>query len=470
MQGSIPSTAQLPVFHPATKVKAQLDAVQADNTSYFLHQPHFAKLATSSIFSQLEPQLLKIDISAECAQLEQSDYLEVTFPAVGVADLLGQHAGDYFAQVLAINAFGGGEAPHPAHVVAIDIIGNKYEVLIDQQGQLTLPEEGTGLFSMLSAITLMYDKSQILNGMGLESLQAHGAQSGFLYVLPPSQFMQSYSVKVATSHLDDHFSRQVDSIRSINIEPEGSYDIQPDTISALVKMSYTAVDLQKDLLVGDDLNISFENGFNNFALLPEGVVFLHQQFAEGVSLGLPEQAEYFNRVNNEHFEGIDLALVAANEHDFEVIDGWSDNGDFASHFHAALAPQLPDFIDYSDNITLEDQSMNHINTLSFYDSDDDAIENNEGVVVNELKTMAIDASFSPLMAQDIFSSVLPKGLGSEEVNLATLLPEAQIELHASMHSDAGSQLSDIEYTQGITNPFMFQDMPLMIDGGKIDTE
>lgn len=577
----------LPQILPAQGIMVN-QAVQAPEFKEFqLNNVKFAQLMGAEQLKNILPDLVAINIQEELNLLEQNDYLEVTFPIVGIADLLPNQLASQgvMGQVFAINGFAGGQSPLPEHIVAIDIVGNKYEILLDPNGAVTLPEEGSGLFSLLSAVTLMYSKKQLLDGHGLENVSQHGVEPGALYLLPPQELIGPYDAKICVSHLNENNQRIVSSLRDIHFTPEGVNDqsgelsvhvspfedsfqssfllevngnidhkllrapmslnvsianiqnagyaldqdgfdqsgwqqnteynnvfskeigLHVDTLSHLLGQSYTLIDMQKDFLGGDNFGLSQQNGYNDFVLQPEGLIFFHEKFVEGLVFGQVPASEFFDRVEPEHFNGIDFSSIATDEHDFSVLqsmvdpldgfniadlkpylssesnDEWSSlftinanglSGDQLPNAYAYLQSDQvidskPSLIDSSEiQLHLSEQAMNSINTISFYDPENFKSEPNEvtqGNVMNSANFEArhLDAGFSPLLAEDVFSASLPDMPHSQErIDLDALLPGVEVQLHASIHSSASSQLSDIEYNQGITNPFMFEEMPLMI--------
>lgn len=156
---------------------------------YQLAGPKFASLATQADFERFKEHLIAINIHDEIMALKDNAQLEVTVPVTGLLDLEPnsqfQKMAVSFPTVIAINGLGAGTYPQADHVMATDIVGNRYEILVDEKGRITLPEEGTGLFTLISHLTFIYSDAQITRGAGLSLLSTKDCHKNTLYLLPP---------------------------------------------------------------------------------------------------------------------------------------------------------------------------------------------------------------------------------------------------------------------------------------------
>lgn len=192
-----------------------------------LHQPKFMALGTAEDFTALSDQLISIDVQSLLDSLGEDSSFEVTLPMTGMADFLSnpiaQGMPQQFPSVIALNGFGadssGSEGfPRPHYVMVTDIVGNEYEVLVDANGQIEIPEQGMGLFSMLSSITLIYSVEQVLEGSGFSSLQEAGAEPGMVYLLAPPGTESQFSPTLRVSHLNEQWQREIDVEQKVSVE------------------------------------------------------------------------------------------------------------------------------------------------------------------------------------------------------------------------------------------------------------
>ena len=160
------------------KIASNLQVVEGiastEITAQFnVHQAKFAALANSQEFEAIKENLIEIDIESALNFLNEESHLEVTVPMIGMCDLLGgdavwENLAQPFATVMAINGYGAqldasasNHFPRADYVLATDILGNQYEVVVGPQGQIELPEDGLGLFSILSDLTFMFSYEQV---------------------------------------------------------------------------------------------------------------------------------------------------------------------------------------------------------------------------------------------------------------------------------------------------------------------
>jgi len=217
----------IPEFLETKSIEVTALADTSFSNSFNVQAQHFAQLASGEALNTLMPNLIKVYIGDELNMMSAEHQLEISVPVLGLTDLLpnnGLHVSDLqFAAPMAINGWGAPEDSvdmsylYPEHILATDIVGNQYEIIIDEHGQIQLPSEGTGLFSMLSYLTFMYGDWQVKQGHGLGSVSEFGAEPEFLYLLPPAS-TKSFEPKIALTQLDENYSRVVDTIRSIKVD------------------------------------------------------------------------------------------------------------------------------------------------------------------------------------------------------------------------------------------------------------
>ncbi len=244
----------MPKFLETTNVEVPVFTETNLSMGFNVQSEHFAQLADSQTLTATMPNLIKVFIGDELDMMSSEHQLEISVPMVGLTDLLPNHSLHIselqFAAPVAINGWGAPEVPldasylYPEYILATDIVGNQYEVLIDEQGAIQLPAEGTGLFSMLSYLTFIYGDWQVKQGHGLTDVTKTGVEVGYLYFLPPST-NKSFEPKIALTHLDENHSKIVDTLRSIQVEFSHNSAIADISLS-LTKENDHQVDVSLD--------------------------------------------------------------------------------------------------------------------------------------------------------------------------------------------------------------------------------
>ncbi len=220
-----------------TDIKTTTEAVKFVNTvhadavtdQYKINQTKFASLSDAQDFEQLKHNFIEIDIEPLMEQLGDASYFEVTVPMTGMTDFLSTDPSllampQQFPTIMAINGFGASSKPGDMHypkpyfLLAKDLVGNEYELLVDEQGHVEIPEQGLGLFSMLQSLTFIYSFEQVTQGKGLVSLEEFGAQAGKIYLLPPPDLESGFLTRLGVSHLDDYLRREVDYEMKVPVE------------------------------------------------------------------------------------------------------------------------------------------------------------------------------------------------------------------------------------------------------------
>lgn len=238
-----------------------------------LNQGKFAQLADEQDFASLKDGLIEIDITALLENLDDGGYFEVTLPITGMTDFLAQEGlypdmPQQFPSVMAINGFGAsGEAGafhKPYFIMVKDIVGNEYEVLVTQSGQIEVPEQGVGLFSMLQSMTFIYSKEQILEGSGLANLESVGAHEGMLYLLPPPGLEAGFTPKVGISYLDDFMQRYVEFEMKVPIEAylpemETNTNVEVKQVSDTLDMLHLDISGKKNPFKPVKLHVEMES-------------------------------------------------------------------------------------------------------------------------------------------------------------------------------------------------------------------
>lgn len=196
--------------------------------SYDLYNSSLARLATKDILPQLAPHWIEIPIDEEIALLDDNHVLEVSVPILNLCDLLPN---SYFsgpplaAKVIGFNGYAAKgnhrlieNFPIADFILVTDIAGNQYELIINKEGKLELPNEGIGLFSIPAQITFIFSEKQVKRGTGLDDCQAQGLEKNKLYIYPPDHACQDFSMHITVSHLTSLNKRVVDTIRKVGVE------------------------------------------------------------------------------------------------------------------------------------------------------------------------------------------------------------------------------------------------------------
>jgi hypothetical protein len=257
-----------------------------------------------------------------------------------------------------------------------DIVGNQYEILLEE-GKAILPEEGTGLFSLISHITFFYSPEQIDK----------------LYILAPAETKSDFRFHITVSHFNANNARRVGAIRQFRIEYQdlhiahdqkivkaeplgdeypGLYQIKmgimllapflvnkqltatirlqengetkedpflhgwqvrqdntpiltkrfglsAKTLNQLVKMLYTPYDLVTEYLSGDAFTLSQAKGYNHFLLRRESFQAFYKRLIDDLINQKLSGEFLFERVSLSQLESLDLKAFTLDEHDSIVM-------------------------------------------------------------------------------------------------------------------------------------------------------
>lgn len=214
----------VPTIFPTLNLQSMICHSNVLSEQFGLFQGRFGQLATMQEQTSLMPSCLAIDIGHEMQVIQDFNSLEITVPVMGMTDLLEKTNTQkrHFACPISVNGFcakNNKEARYyalPEFVMMTDLMGNQYEVIVNHDGSLELPQEGTGLFSLINAITFIYSYQQVYQGKGLEQLH-HPMMSQKILLLPPQENMEEFNVRVTLSHINERHQRIVDTIRTIRV-------------------------------------------------------------------------------------------------------------------------------------------------------------------------------------------------------------------------------------------------------------
>lgn len=327
----------------------------SDTSAHALNQPNFLSLSNPTELQSLveHGKAFELSIQPEVEHLLQmrseghDGYLNITLPMVGVTDYLnseGAHTAEQaFGSVLGLNQFlADSQQPHfsrPDFILAKDIIGNQYEILIEPDGKVAIPEDGTGKFSLLSEVTLMYSLDQVLEGRGLAD--AAPQLANHLYLLPPVGFQGKYAPVISVSETQEDFSEKMLSSRKVPILLESeSHDMPILTESSLHQVSkflFSEYDFTKAILSGDELGVKHTNGLNDFGLSPEAIGVYYDLWLHGVVTHQISPDEFLSRVNFQELLDMpnlgDLGLSAIEQTHLEAMLHNLKAGDFSGFHH-----------------------------------------------------------------------------------------------------------------------------------------
>ncbi len=214
----------VPTIFPTVNLNANVCYPSTQSVGFDLHQPQFASIATQERLRALRPLCLEIDISQELKAMTKDSALEISVPIMGMTDLLQKphfNNARHFACPLMINHFCAKQLsqdnyPKPEFVLATDITGNQYEFIVNLDGSMDLPADGTGLFTLLSSITFIYSYQQVIDGFGLAPYDDEAVNK--LLLLPPELNMIPFNVRTCVTHINERHQRIVDTLRTIHIQ------------------------------------------------------------------------------------------------------------------------------------------------------------------------------------------------------------------------------------------------------------
>ena len=196
--------------------------------AFDLYENSFARLATKDILGVLAPHWIEISIDEEMALLDEEHQLEVSVPVLNLCDLLPNaffSGPPLAAKVIGINGYAAKGAhrlidnfPLADFCLVTDIAGNQYEILLNKEGKIEMPEEGVGLFSIPSELTFIFSERQVKRGQGLDDCQSQGLEKNKLYIFPPNHTCQNFSMHISVSHFNTNGKRVVDTIRKVAID------------------------------------------------------------------------------------------------------------------------------------------------------------------------------------------------------------------------------------------------------------
>lgn len=197
---------------------------------FAINHEKFAHLATPAEFEQLKSHLIEIDIKTELGKLKGEGFLEVSVPVLGLTDFLAatptwHEFSQQFPVPIAINGYGapadsqgkGQYYPQADFIVVKDILGNQFELFVNPDGLIEIPEKGTGLFSVITEITYIFSRDQIIEGRGLYPFENVEAEAGKLYLLPPPGVHERFNLKIVAAHLDETNQKVIDYVLKVPV-------------------------------------------------------------------------------------------------------------------------------------------------------------------------------------------------------------------------------------------------------------
>jgi len=302
---NIQSTSVIPKILPPQTFKISplhhSDLIRPFNVFH----PQFAHLATKEMFTSLRPMLMEVDIAEELTVLAPNGYLEISVPLNGIVDLLNSKNANQalnFAAVVAINGNGSSALSDPSgcasFIVMTDILGNRYEVVLNEKNELELPKDGTGLFSIPSLLTFIFDYEQV-QGNKLSDLTQMGAKRSKCYLLAPTLSNEAFAPILCVCHLDENNRRIVDTIRTLDIR----FQFMPLLVqkpSATVQADPTESELLHIDVIPPELEQSGPQTPYTLSLNIEPLEGVNYQFDswEQNKLSLPTQGWFVHPIHN----------------------------------------------------------------------------------------------------------------------------------------------------------------------------
>lgn len=408
-----------------------------DTHAYNFNQEGFVNLAQQNVLSDLIEQgkAIRISLDPEIEQLTQlqdqghEGYLSVHLPMVGIADYLNTEnsssAAPVFGSVLGLNQFtSDSQEPYlsrPDFIVAKDIVGNEYEILVEPNGKVVIPEEGMGKFSILSEIKLMYGLDQVLEGRGLLDTHAApfttGAEPNSLYLLPPPGFQGKYVPIISVSQTQEDFSEKELSSRKIPIllqnmtEESGQAIVSESSLHQISKYLFTEYDFTKAILAGDEFGVTHEKGLNNFGVSPEAIGVYYDLWLNGVVHHQISAENFLSRVDPQELLAIqdfaELGLSPAEQLNMQTFLTQIKQGDFSGlqHLYEPLA--------------LQEGSLSTINVVDNIDNIDNELTQH---VPAELGEKIIFLSLEDVLGHgEHGASISNFHVGQDKLNLSNLL-------------------------------------------------
>lgn len=373
----------------------------SDTQAHALNHENFLSLSTPDNLQGLVEQgkVFQLSIQPEVDQLTQlhseghDGYLTVTLPMVGITDYLspegGQNASQAFGSVLGLNHFtADSDQPHfsrPDFIMAKDIVGNQYEILVGPDGKIAIPEEGTGKFSLLSEVKLMYGIDQVLEGRGLTAASPDSLldSSGKLFLLPPVGFHGKYAPEISVSQTQDDFSEKELSSRKVPLLLEDSHNpmISEASLHQISKFLFTEYDFTKAMLSGDEFGVQHTNGLNDFSLSPEAIGVYYDLWLNGVATHQISPDELLNRVNIDEISDLqvlnDLGLSGIDHVDLHALFNQAKAGDLSGlhklyepdsgHVHDSVGTSLTEPVTAEVQHHHSDSSLGKVVALSIND-------------------------------------------------------------------------------------------------------
>lgn len=328
-------------------------------------------------FLAIQKHAFPVDLSDEKRLLQTNGYLEVTVPVQGLFDLFENSEFTKEVAPFARSFLIKDEVvQNPEHIMVTDIAGNQYEILLEE-GKIVLPKEGVGLFSFISHVTFIYsfdqvDKLYMLapaqtksdfhfhisvshlnanNSRRVKAIRQFTIQYQDLHIAHDQKMVKAeplgdeypglYQIKmgilllapflvnkqlIATIRLQENGQTKEDPfLHGWQVRQDESpiltkrFGLSAKTLTRLVKMLYTPLDLLTEYLSGGTLMLSQNNGYNNFLLRKEVLGTFYKRLVDDlINQKLPGKF-LFERVSLRQLESIDLTAFSLDEHDSIVM-------------------------------------------------------------------------------------------------------------------------------------------------------
>lgn len=189
-------------------------------TQIFSHgQAKFGQLGNRTQFQALKNNLIEIEISNILSTMKSDGFIEICVPVLGLTDLLWEDSNlkslpQQYSVPIAINGFGALDDINSIFsqadfIVANDLIGNEFELLVNEDGTVELPQIGIGLFSTITTIRYIFTYEQICDGRDLSHLEEVGASKNFLYMLPPPGSQLDFNIQINAAYLNEKYEKIV---------------------------------------------------------------------------------------------------------------------------------------------------------------------------------------------------------------------------------------------------------------------
>lgn len=197
------------------------DFSQSLDIKFGIHDKFFATLPSASDFHALIEQqggldqFIRLDITDVLQQMREHPQAELVIrvPTLGFTDpAFDYDIRPWFATPFSLNGFGStSEAPfasRPHQILAKDLLGHEYPLLINEKGMLDYQQIASILgsakvYTTLDAISFVYTKAQLVDGADLDKLPFHQLQQGAIWFRPPVVGAEAFSIEMELKEGDE---------------------------------------------------------------------------------------------------------------------------------------------------------------------------------------------------------------------------------------------------------------------------